>query len=93
MHSFHISAAKHVNAALVEKRGQRRRGAVFPDRFHSGDHPDATPGAAHVAVCLEQLAQAPGGQLGARIYVERRSTSSNARASSLVTRAAPTYSA
>ena len=34
MQSFQISAAKHVNAALVDKRGQRRRGAVFPDRFH-----------------------------------------------------------
>ncbi|HLL22087.1 MAG TPA: transposase [Kofleriaceae bacterium] len=34
MQSFQISAAKHVNAALVDKQGRRRRGAVFPDRFH-----------------------------------------------------------
>lgn len=36
MQSFAISAAKHVNRAFSEKRGleQRRRGAVFSDRYH-----------------------------------------------------------
>jgi REP element-mobilizing transposase RayT len=34
MQAFGISAAKHINALLVGKDGKRRRGAVFPDRYH-----------------------------------------------------------
>jgi REP element-mobilizing transposase RayT len=36
MQSFQISAAKHLNRAFSEKHGLavRRRGTVFPDRFH-----------------------------------------------------------
>jgi REP element-mobilizing transposase RayT len=36
MQSFQISAAKHLNRAFSEKCGltERRRGSVFPDRFH-----------------------------------------------------------
>jgi REP element-mobilizing transposase RayT len=35
MQGFQISAAKHVNAALSKGRAQRRRGTVFPDRYHA----------------------------------------------------------
>src|SRR5580765_338366 len=36
MQGFQISAAKHLNAAISkEKPGPRRRGAVFPDRYHA----------------------------------------------------------
>jgi len=34
MQSFQISAAKNVNRAISKRRGVRRRGSVFPDRFH-----------------------------------------------------------
>jgi REP element-mobilizing transposase RayT len=34
MQSFQISAAKHLNSAVSIQRGERRRGTVFPDRFH-----------------------------------------------------------
>lgn len=34
MQSFQISAAKRLNRAVSEGKPQRRRGAVFPDRFH-----------------------------------------------------------
>lgn len=34
MQSFQISAAKHLNAAVSVGRPERRRGTVFPDRFH-----------------------------------------------------------
>jgi REP element-mobilizing transposase RayT len=34
MQAFQISAAKHINATLSRK-GKRRRGSVFPDRYHS----------------------------------------------------------
>jgi REP element-mobilizing transposase RayT len=34
MQSFQISAAKHLNAAVSIGRVVRRRGTVFPDRFH-----------------------------------------------------------
>ena len=34
MQSFQISAAKHLNRAVSLKQATRRRGAVFPDRFH-----------------------------------------------------------
>ena len=34
MQSFQISAAKHLNRAVSVKRTTRRRGTVFPDRFH-----------------------------------------------------------
>jgi hypothetical protein len=34
MQSFQISAAKHINAALRDEEGRRRRGRVFADRFH-----------------------------------------------------------
>lgn len=34
MQSFQISAAKHVNRAASVGRAARRRGSVFPDRFH-----------------------------------------------------------
>jgi REP element-mobilizing transposase RayT len=33
MQAFQISAAKHINATLTRK-GKRRRGTVFPDRYH-----------------------------------------------------------
>ena len=36
MQGFQISAAKHLNAAISkDKLGPRRRGAVFPDRYHA----------------------------------------------------------
>src|SRR4051794_34013360 len=36
MQRFQISAAKHLNAAIGKgKPGRRRRGAVFPDRYHA----------------------------------------------------------
>jgi REP element-mobilizing transposase RayT len=36
MQGFQISAAKHINAAISKGRpGPRRRGAVFPDRYHA----------------------------------------------------------
>jgi len=36
MHGFQISAAKQLNAAIGKERGgPRRRGAVFPDRYHA----------------------------------------------------------
>jgi len=34
MKSFEISAAKHVNKELSRRRGERRRGQVFADRYH-----------------------------------------------------------
>ncbi|HEY5936335.1 MAG TPA: transposase [Kofleriaceae bacterium] len=34
MQAFQISAAKHLNAAISERRKQRRRGQVFVDRYH-----------------------------------------------------------
>jgi hypothetical protein len=36
MQGFQISAAKHLNAAISKgKLGPRRRGTVFPDRYHA----------------------------------------------------------
>jgi REP-associated tyrosine transposase len=36
MKGFQISAAKHLNAAISKRRpGPRRRGSVFPDRYHA----------------------------------------------------------
>ncbi|MEO8549295.1 MAG: transposase [Kofleriaceae bacterium] len=35
MQGFGISAAKHINAAISERRGERRRGPVFTDRYHA----------------------------------------------------------
>jgi len=36
MQGFQISAAKHLNAAISQgKPGPRRRGTVFPDRYHA----------------------------------------------------------
>ena len=36
MQGFQISAAKHLNAAISKGRsGPRRRGVVFPDRYHA----------------------------------------------------------
>jgi putative transposase len=36
MQGFQISAAKHLNAAISRgKQGPRRRGTVFPDRYHA----------------------------------------------------------
>src|SRR3954463_2093594 len=36
MQGFQISAAKHLNAAISKgKPGARRRGTVFPDRYHT----------------------------------------------------------
>jgi REP element-mobilizing transposase RayT len=36
MQGFQISAAKHLNAAISKNRpGPRRRGTVFPDRYHA----------------------------------------------------------
>jgi REP element-mobilizing transposase RayT len=36
MKAFGISAAKHINAALPrDASGKRRRGTVFPDRYHA----------------------------------------------------------
>jgi hypothetical protein len=36
MQGFQISAAKHLNAAISKgKPGSRRRGSVFPDRYHA----------------------------------------------------------
>jgi REP element-mobilizing transposase RayT len=33
--SFEISAAKHINRTASKRRGKRRRGTVFPDRYHA----------------------------------------------------------
>jgi REP element-mobilizing transposase RayT len=35
MQGFAISAAKHINATISRRRGRRRTGAVFPDRYHA----------------------------------------------------------
>ena len=35
MQRFQISAAKHLNAAVSVKQATRRRGNVFPDRYHA----------------------------------------------------------
>ena len=35
MQAFGISAAKHVNRFLLGADGRRRRGSVFPDRYHA----------------------------------------------------------
>ena len=35
MQALQISAAKHINAALSKRRGTRRRGTVFSDRYHA----------------------------------------------------------
>ncbi|MEJ7598568.1 MAG: transposase [Kofleriaceae bacterium] len=35
MRGFQISAARHINAAVSERTGQRRSGRVFPDRYHA----------------------------------------------------------
>src|SRR6187401_980817 len=36
LQGFQISAAKHLNAAISKRRpGPRRRGSVFPDRYHA----------------------------------------------------------
>jgi len=35
MQGFQISAAKHLNAAISRDRPERRRGSVFPDRYHA----------------------------------------------------------
>ena len=35
MQSFAISAAKHINRTLTIRTGERRRGAVFADRYHA----------------------------------------------------------
>ena len=35
MQGFQISAAKHLNAAISRDKPRRRRGAVFPDRYHA----------------------------------------------------------
>jgi len=34
MQTFGISAAKHINALIRDEDGKRRRGSVFPDRYH-----------------------------------------------------------
>ncbi|MEO8549667.1 MAG: transposase [Kofleriaceae bacterium] len=34
MQAFGISAAKHINALIRDEHGKRRRGSVFPDRYH-----------------------------------------------------------
>ncbi len=34
MQAFGISAAKHINALIRDAAGRRRRGPVFPDRYH-----------------------------------------------------------
>src|SRR5450432_617707 len=35
MQSFAISAAKHINALVGTRTGERRRGSVFTDRYHA----------------------------------------------------------
>jgi REP element-mobilizing transposase RayT len=35
MQGFQISAARHINAAIGERSGVRRRGPVFPDHYHA----------------------------------------------------------
>jgi hypothetical protein len=32
---FEVSAARHINRAIGERTGTRRRGAVFADRYHA----------------------------------------------------------
>ncbi|MEJ7600349.1 MAG: transposase [Kofleriaceae bacterium] len=34
MRGFQISAARQINAVMTERAGKRRRGTVFPDRYH-----------------------------------------------------------
>lgn len=35
MQAFEISAARRINTALRDERGVRRKGSVFPDRYHA----------------------------------------------------------
>lgn len=35
MQGFEIAAARNINAALTKRTGVRRRGTVFPDRYHA----------------------------------------------------------
>jgi putative transposase len=35
MQGFEIAAAKNINAAITKRTGKRRRGTVFPDRYHA----------------------------------------------------------
>ena len=35
MQGFQIAAAKHINAAISKRQETRRRGTVFPDRYHA----------------------------------------------------------
>lgn len=35
MQSFEIAAAKNLNAAMSKRLGRRRKGTVFPDRYHA----------------------------------------------------------
>ena len=35
MQGFQISAAKHINRVISERKGEQRKGAVFPDRYHA----------------------------------------------------------
>lgn len=35
MQGFEIAAAKNINAAITKRTGKRRKGTVFPDRYHA----------------------------------------------------------
>ncbi|HEU0033820.1 MAG TPA: transposase [Kofleriaceae bacterium] len=48
MQGFEISAAKHINRAIGELTGSRRKGTVFPDRYHAREL--RTPREVHHAI-------------------------------------------
>ena len=49
LQGFQISAAKHINAAVTARTGERRRGKVFADRYHS--RALTSPRAVRHAIC------------------------------------------
>ncbi|HEU0032355.1 MAG TPA: transposase [Kofleriaceae bacterium] len=48
MQGFEISAAKHINRVIAELTGKRRKGTVFPDRYHAREL--TTPREVHKAI-------------------------------------------
>jgi REP element-mobilizing transposase RayT len=56
MQGFQISAAKHLNAAISkDKPGPRRRGVVFPDRYHAAIITSPSQARHAVSYCLNNF--------------------------------------
>jgi hypothetical protein len=77
MKGFQISAAKHLNAAISEGRpGPRRRGTVFPDRYHgAGVHTSVSLQAGAVvrtSMSPQATSKRPGNDLSAKTVVAPR---------------------